>query len=430
MQAIERLILTSSAIAIAIASSLAQAGIEQVFGRTDTQKEIEVGREVYDEALSKGLLSKNDAYVRRVGRILSQLVSALPLNLYPYQAMVVATNEINASCAPGGYIIVYEGLISLMPDDTELASILAHEMGHAYRRHTTRLMKKMQTNVVIAFLSAAVSGRPVDSVGINLSAIRYTREHEAEADAFGTELYLRAGFDPTKVAAGMQVLADLEAKSGAPRGPEYLSTHPDTNKRVASIKESAKRLSAAGLKPIDISTPDLSIEKVFGKLPTIAPIVCPWVSLATGEIWEYEIHASGSTARYTLKVIGVAEVGSVSVARMEMRSGGSSVFYQSIADGDRLWRRNRVDQPASQWTVETVFPSVGEQSVLETGIWQAVAIEDLVTPAGSFPGSMKLKSEDQNKRSLQLWFAPKVGLIKRVNENTGIEEVLVRHYKP
>ena len=401
-------------------------GQDPLTTRSDTQMEIEYGREAYEQFVHSRYRSKNEPYCNRVNRIVSQLVAAMPRKLYPFQAVVLGQSTINAECLPGGYIVVYEGLISIMPDDNELAFVLAHEIGHGARRHWAHEIANLQRDFWVHAVLAAMTQTEVNTDAINLRTIAFTRGQEADADAYGTELYLRAGFDPEKVSDGMKVLRDRESQT-PDHTPYYLRSHPLTKDRVVHIEKRAKELLDGGLKPVSVTeSPDLSTEKVFGQIPTLASRDCVWQPGSPGLTWEYEISTSQSRSRYMVKVVGVAKVNGTSIQRMVMDVAGKQISYQVIVDGDRVWRRNRAEDEKSLWLTETIFPAAGK--TLDSGKWifKNDSMEDVETPSGTYKGCLKIIATEEGGRILKEWFAIGVGLVKRVNEKSGVTELLAR----
>jgi predicted Zn-dependent protease len=210
-------------------TSIGTSCTQHVFEKTDTQAEIDWGRGYYDSFLNSNVLSRNESYKRRVQRLLDQLQQAMATRPYPFQAVVIADNIVNAGCFPGGYMIVYEGLVVKMPDDNQLAFTLAHEIGHAVRRHWAREMRVRQTDTFIDLLGVLGTNGAYTAPDRTLGYLKYGRDLEDEADAFGTELYLRAGFPPERVGDGMAVLASLDKGQ---REPEYLRSHPYSVNRL------------------------------------------------------------------------------------------------------------------------------------------------------------------------------------------------------
>jgi metalloendopeptidase OMA1, mitochondrial len=409
-------------------SAQAQTIIEPILTRTDTQKEIELGQQVYRHFLDTEDLSRNEAYIRRVNRVFGQLVAALPEKVYPFQVMVLANNSVNAVCAPGGFVAVYEGLLTKLPDDDQLATVLAHELGHAVRRHNSRRWRKMQTQLAKQLIVSILLGTRINDSQLGSDFVGFTYDHECEADDFGAELYLRAGFEPKNIANAMRTFAEME--KGLPKKPIYQRDHPETARRVASLEARRDKLIAGGLKPIDVSAPNLTVESVFGKIPTIAPQPCSWMTTEPGTTWQYEVSGStGGRSSYVIKAVGLATVNSTPVVRMELDMGSKPVPYQMILDGNRIWRRNRPADQKSVWTLEAVMPEVGESEGDEKRAFAAVAAEAVDVPAGKFENCLFVKQRDGD-RILHCWYAKGVGLVKRVNPASGVTEVLISHKRP
>lgn len=262
---------------------------QTVFIKTDTQAEIETGRAAYEQMLASGRVSKNENEIRRVQRILDQLQAAFKDRPYPFQAVVLVDNTVNASCYPGGYMVVHQGLLVKMARDEELAFILGHEMGHAVRRHWVRSLRRKQTDAVVDILGIILTDGWYRGTNRRLSDLAYEREQELEADAFGTELYLRAGFSPEIVTKGMEILRDEGAKQ-KDRTPEYLRTHPLPETRLEYISKTSAALLAGGIKAANPGEPvDVSVRAVFGDLPVLAAAGNVYQPLVPGTIWTYGV---------------------------------------------------------------------------------------------------------------------------------------------
>jgi len=327
--------------------------------------------------------------------------------------------------------VIFEGLLAWMHDDNQLAITLAHEMGHAYRRHWAREMRLEETDQFVMFTVAILRHKPIDAKLYELRKLAHSRDQEQEADEFGTELYLRAGFDPAKITDAMRSLVNWNKHEGERQPPEYLSDHPDTEERILDIQATADRLLRAGLKPIDPGPlPDVSVQSVFGKIPTLATRPCPLQPSETGMAWTYEVRSSGAVSQYSVKTVGVAQVDGTAVSRMEVDVAGQKVFYQQIVDEDHVYRRNRPEDAKSEWTIETAFPDDG--GVLGAGKWafKNLGTESIETPAGKFEHCLKLGAAEASGRVLTLWYAPNVGLVRRLNDKAGVDEVLVSFKRP
>jgi len=178
-------------------------------------------------------------YVRQVG---NRLVAAIPKqNSWPFQFHVVAEKDINAFALPGGEMFVNLGAITAASNEAELAGVMAHEMGHVYMQHSAKQMEKAQVVQGLEGLAGAIlgnSGGMLGSLGVagvqvgaGMVMLKYSRGDEAQADAVGTAILYRAGYNP-------QALADffkkLEAQGN--NGPQFLSDHPNPGNREEAIQ--------------------------------------------------------------------------------------------------------------------------------------------------------------------------------------------------
>lgn len=401
-------------------------GRPDFLSKTDTQAEIEWGRAFYEQdVLKSGRLSHNDSYRRRVQRILDQLQSVMPYRPYPFQAVIIADNEANAGCYPGGYMVVHEGLLVRMPADSELAFVLAHEMGHAVRRHWARTLRKLQTDTVIDILASVLSRGRYSRPDRTLAYLSYSRDHESEADSYATELFLRAGFPPETVGDGMRVIVALDMQMGD-QTPEYLRSHPDPRRRLANILALSKHLLANGLKPAAASDPiDLSLRSVFGDLPVINATGTSLMPFAPGTEWIYSVQSPSGATTYSTCVTGCADVLTSKVARFETKIGEKSVPFQVVAEPNRIYRRNRPDKPDSKWTLETLFPEYGGSEEVDAVQYRHAGVEKISTPAGVFSNCVKIETRNGDGRVVEVWYAPGVGMVKRINTSSQVTETLV-----
>lgn len=194
-----------------------------------------------------------NAYLNRIGQ---RLVAAGPGITGKFEFFAVPSSEINAFALPGGHIGINSGLILAAENESQLASVLAHEICHVTQHHTARQMAG-QTNSHLATLAtvaaavlAARAGGSHAATGVMATAmaaqaqsqINFTREHEQEADRMGFKLLVDAGFDPQAMATFFTRLqqANRAMESAA---PGYLRSHPLTHQRIAEAQNRA--LSAA-----------------------------------------------------------------------------------------------------------------------------------------------------------------------------------------
>lgn len=165
--------------------------------------------------------------------------------------MIVVNDPIvNALAAPGGYILVFRGLLERTRSPEELAGVLAHEFQHILKRHATRaLLQNVSSGLLVAALMGDASG--VMAFGLEsaqtLGTLRYSRQNEEEADTEGMRLLIQAGIDPAGMIAFFEVL-----QRGDRRGPtisQYLSTHPQTQERLERLRSLAAQ---SQVKPVEL----------------------------------------------------------------------------------------------------------------------------------------------------------------------------------
>ncbi|MFA4970883.1 MAG: M48 family metalloprotease, partial [Sulfuritalea sp.] len=218
------------------------------------QQEISMGAKQYaanqQEAGGKFLLDPAlTAYVNEVGQKLVK-VSDRP-NL-PFEFTVINDSVPNAWALPGGKLAINRGLLTELKSEAELAAVLAHEIVHAAARHGARSVERgtllAAGATIISVLSADKNySNLVDFAaqgGATLIHLRFSREHELEADHYGMSYMLRAGYDP-KAAVELQetfVRLSGEKKSNWLEG--MFATHPPSQERVDANRKMAASLPA------------------------------------------------------------------------------------------------------------------------------------------------------------------------------------------
>ncbi|MBU2976791.1 M48 family metalloprotease [Alteromonas sp. C1M14] len=198
-----------------------------------------------------------DEYLQDLG---NRLVVQADNAKFPFQFFWVNNNAINAFAFFGGHIGVHTGLIHNAKTESELASVLAHEISHVTQRHLARSMQAQQRAAPIALASIIggvllamadpQAGMAAISAGQATSAqmqIDYTRSNEQEADRIGISILARAGFDPRGAASFFSTLAEQYRMVSQP--PEILLTHPLTENRVAEARARIADFPTVNLKP-------------------------------------------------------------------------------------------------------------------------------------------------------------------------------------
>ncbi|MGC2420692.1 MAG: M48 family metallopeptidase [Candidatus Acidiferrales bacterium] len=179
-------------------------------------------------------------YVNRVGQNLVRNSDAK----VPFTIKVIDSGVVNAFALPGGFLYINSGLILQADSEAELAGVMSHEIGHVCARHGTRDMTK-QDIVQIASIPAMIfipyswAGYAMYqglNFGIPMTFLKFSRDHEREADYLGTQYMYKAGYDPN---AFVSFFEKLEAQEKKQPGtiPKVFETHPPTPDRIEAIQK-------------------------------------------------------------------------------------------------------------------------------------------------------------------------------------------------
>jgi predicted Zn-dependent protease len=183
-------------------------------------------------------------YLNRLG---ARLVANSTEPGQPFEFFAINDNAINAFAIPGGFVGVNTGLIQLSQSESELASVLSHEISHVTQHHYARMMSGQRydslaalATVAVAILAARNNPEAANAAIIGAQAgtiqrqLNFTREHEKEADRIGIGILDKSGFDtrgmPTFFERMQKATQLLEGST-----PSYLRTHPLTNERIADV---------------------------------------------------------------------------------------------------------------------------------------------------------------------------------------------------
>jgi predicted Zn-dependent protease len=222
-------------------------------------REVQIGRSTILQLHNAGVLVQDaelNEYVRGLG---ARLVGHANDGDHQFHFFVVDDASINAFALPGGFIGVNTGLIEATQTESELASVLAHEISHVTQRHIARSIYDNQRSSVVSMatmLAAIVLGAATDLPGDAMQGviaasqaamiqrqINFTRSNEYEADRIGMEVLASAGFDPQGMPSFFEKLGRRYG-SAAQQIPALLRTHPVTTDRVAESRARARQLPA------------------------------------------------------------------------------------------------------------------------------------------------------------------------------------------
>ncbi|WP_232801120.1 M48 family metalloprotease [Motilimonas sp. E26] len=179
---------------------------------------------------------------------------------FPFNFFLIQDNEINAAAFFGGYVKIHTGLFLYADNESQLASVVAHEIAHVTQRHLARMMEAqsrsnpatlaaMAGSLLLALVSPEAGLAMLQtSVAANMQAnINYTRTHEFEADRIGIQTLNQSGFDPREMAGFFGKLSAQYRYSSKP--PQMLLTHPLPETRVAESRNRAAQFPSKKISP-------------------------------------------------------------------------------------------------------------------------------------------------------------------------------------
>lgn len=209
----------------------------------------------YDQFIKSNKISASKAdgdRIKRVGGKISKSVEkffsdkgmANYLEGYRWEFNLIEDKSVNAWCMPGGKVVVYTGILPLIKNDAQLATVMSHEIAHAVARHSSeRMSEQLLAQGFGTALSVAVAQKPQETQQLAMAAfgvgtqlgylLPFSRKHEYEADELGLYFMAMAGYDPNQSIDFWRTMSQNN-KSVA---PEFLSTHPLDENRIAKISE-------------------------------------------------------------------------------------------------------------------------------------------------------------------------------------------------
>ncbi len=210
----------------------------------------------YNQFLSENKLSTDaaaTAMVKKVGLKIQNAVEryfaekglSKQLQGYAWEFNLVESPEANAWCMPGGKVVFYSGILPITANETGLAVVMGHEVAHAIAEHgNERMSQQLMTQMGGMALAVAMQDKPEQTQALWLTAfglgsqlgvlLPYSRLHESEADKLGLIFMAMAGYDPNEAVAFWQRMATMK---GGQAPPEFLSTHPSDETRIAQIRK-------------------------------------------------------------------------------------------------------------------------------------------------------------------------------------------------
>jgi len=216
------------------------------------QQEIQMGQQGAKQVAQEVGLVKDQALQNYVQSVGSSIATKSERPNLPWTFRAVDDPSPNAFALPGGYVFVTRGLLDLMNNEAELASVLGHEIGHVTARHSVHQMSEQQLAQLALGVGAILSPTvaqlgDVASQGLGLLFLKYSRDDERQADDLGFRYALNQGYDVRYMDDVFRSLQRLgEASKDSPL-PSWLATHPGEAERIQTIDTKLAQLQPAQL---------------------------------------------------------------------------------------------------------------------------------------------------------------------------------------
>ena len=217
-----------------------------------TQQELEMGAQ-YSNEINRQIPIVSDNSVHNTINVLGDEIARHGKRGIDYTFFIVNAPEVNAFAVPGGYVYVNRGLVDRTANWSELAGVLAHEIGHVEERHGVEQMERMQganlgLNVVYVLLGrqpGAVESAAVNAGGTAIFS-KYSRDAENEADRVAVPMMIAARVHPRGLITMFETLL-REQRSSPGAVAQWFSTHPTTEDRIEQTRRAIAQIPAAQL---------------------------------------------------------------------------------------------------------------------------------------------------------------------------------------
>jgi len=198
----------------------------------------QMGLTAYQQILEQSEISDNQELNRRVQEVGRRIAEVSPRPDWDWQFTLIEDESPNAFALPGGKVGVHTGLFKAAKNDAQLAAVIGHEVAHAIARHgPERMSQGMLTQLGAAAIGIGTGSDAYAQLAAQAATLAvvlpYSRTQESEADHIGLLYMARAGYDPREAVALWENMMAL----GGASPPEFLSTHPGTENRIARLKE-------------------------------------------------------------------------------------------------------------------------------------------------------------------------------------------------
>lgn len=213
------------------------------------EQELAMGLSESEKIKQSAPLSKSGETVAKVRTIGARIAAVSGRDDFQWEFNVIESDQVNAFCLPGGKVFFYTGILKLMENDDQIATVMGHEIAHALARHGAERISMQMVSQTGAQVLGSVLGVPAEyqglyeqayGIGANVGVILpFSRKHEHEADQIGVYLMWKAGYDPNEA---VKFWKKMKAASEGQKPPEFLSTHPSDQSRIDAIEAFIRQL--------------------------------------------------------------------------------------------------------------------------------------------------------------------------------------------
>jgi len=241
--------------------------VELAVSRIPVEWEQKLGKSAYRDYLTHQEVMKEGPAVTALGEITQRLTERIPNNPYKFDVTVVKSDVVNAFALPGGYVVVFTGLMKKAESGEEVAGVLSHELNHVLQRHgLERILKSLGLLTVVAIVLGDRQGLVgmMKQLGVELLTLKFGREQETEADLTGLQLLQRAKIDPSGMIRFFERLSEKDEGR-----MEWLSTHPMSTARADRLKTEIAALPKKSPEPFTFDWKQ--VQASLGPQPVAAP---------------------------------------------------------------------------------------------------------------------------------------------------------------
>ena len=241
--------------------------VEIAVSRIPVEWEQKLGESAYRDFLTHQDVVKEGPGVSAVEEMTHRLTEQISNNPYKFQVTVVKSDVVNAFALPGGYIVVFTGLMKKAESGEEVAGVLSHELNHVLQRHgLERIVKSVGLLTVVAIVLGNQQGLigMMKQLGVELLTLKFGREQETEADLSGLQLLQRAKIDPSGMIRFFERLSEKDEGR-----MEWLSTHPMSTARAERLK--TERAALPKQLPVPFTFDWKQVQASLGSQPVSAP---------------------------------------------------------------------------------------------------------------------------------------------------------------